>query len=259
MVMMMTLAIPAFNAMRGGGDFFSEVYSIAGAFEQARAYAVANNTYVLAGITEVSGAVDSSVSPQVSGTGRVAMAIIASRNGIRPYQGLFPTALNTYVLLGYNNGAAFYIVTKLSTFPNLHLVDLQYSGSQPPASGGMARPALSSTTYDLSSASYPSPTSGFNCQFAWPLGSSLKSGSSPQPQYTFVKVVEFDPQGSARVISTGNPSSYPDNIPPYIEVGLQPSHGRRALGPPQSQTTGAGEIAAVQITGISGAVNTYFP
>jgi prepilin-type N-terminal cleavage/methylation domain-containing protein len=52
MVVMMRLAIPAFNAIRGGTDFTSEVYDIAGTFEQARSYAMANNTYVLAGIFE---------------------------------------------------------------------------------------------------------------------------------------------------------------------------------------------------------------
>ena len=87
-VVMTTLAIPAFNAIRGGTDFTSEVYNIAGTYDQARAYAVANNTYVLAGIAEVSSALDSSVTPQVTGTGRVAMAVIASKTGTRPYQSL---------------------------------------------------------------------------------------------------------------------------------------------------------------------------
>ena len=46
----------ALHTIRGGTDFTSEVYEIAGLFDQARAYATANNTYVLAGIDEVSSA-----------------------------------------------------------------------------------------------------------------------------------------------------------------------------------------------------------
>jgi hypothetical protein len=79
------------------------------------------------------------------------------------------------------------------------------------------------------------------------------------PQYTFVKVVEFDPQGSARVISGSNPASFPDAIPQYIEIGLQPAHGAVAAGPPADQATHAGQIAAIQINGISGAVQMYRP
>src|ERR1700678_672955 len=68
-VLMMTLAIPAFNAIRGGTDFTSQVYDISGTLEQARAYAMANNTFVLVGIAEVSAQQSTSANPQVSGTG----------------------------------------------------------------------------------------------------------------------------------------------------------------------------------------------
>src|ERR1700683_5155425 len=83
--LMTAAAVPAFNALRGGADFTSQVYEIAGLFDQARSYATANNTYVLAGIKEVSAAYDTSVNPQVSGTGRIAVALIASNSGTRPY------------------------------------------------------------------------------------------------------------------------------------------------------------------------------
>ena len=87
-VLVSSLAIPAFNVIRGGTDFTSEVYEIAGLFDQARAYATANNTYVLAGIEEVSSAQDTTANPQVAGTGRIAVAILASKSGTRPYQSL---------------------------------------------------------------------------------------------------------------------------------------------------------------------------
>jgi type II secretory pathway pseudopilin PulG len=243
-VVMTTLSIPAFNAIRGGTDFTSEVYDVAGMLNQARSYAIANDTYVLAGIIEVSGAQDSSASTQVIGTGRIAMAIIASKSGTRPYQSLINAGtLGNWVSQSlYITGTAFVPVTQLMTFTNLHMVDLQ----PPPSSGAgtMARPSVSQY-YDLPNASCTSST-----WFGWPLGKS---------QYTFSKVIEFDPQGCARIISASNPASYPDGVPQFIEIGLQPAHGTIAAGPPSSQSTGAGQIAAIQITGVSGANQTYRP
>ena len=251
MVLMMTLCIPAFNAIRGGADFTSEVYDVAGTLDQARAYAVANNTYVLAGIVEVSGAQDSSATPQVTGTGRIAMAILASESGTRPYQGLLNTnTLANWRTSGYGAGAAFVAVTKLMVLTNIHLVDLQNGSSSPPQSGSMARPAVA-TYYNLSNTAGTSST-----QFAWPLGTNPSASNA---QYTFAKVIEFDPQGCARIIYTGNTASYPDAVPQYLEIGHQPAHGTTAAGPPASQSTNSGQIAAIQINGISGAVHTYRP
>ena len=253
MVLMMTLCIPAFNAIRGGADFTSEVYDVAGTLDQARAYAVANNTYVLAGIVEVSGAQDSSATPQVTGTGRIAMAILASESGTRPYQGLLNTnTLANWRTSGYGAGAAFVAVTKLMVLTNIHLVDLQNGSSSPPQSGSMARPAVA-TYYNLSNTAGTSSTG-----FAWPLGTKLFN-ANPQPQYTFAKVIEFDPEGCARIINTANPPSYPDAVPQYLEIGLQPAHGTVAAGPPSSQSANPGQIAAIQIMGISGAIHTYRP
>jgi type II secretory pathway pseudopilin PulG len=252
-VVMTGLAVPAFNAIRGGADFTSEIYDIAGTLQQGRAYAIANNTYVLVGMEEVSSSLDTAASPQVSGIGRIAVAIVASKSGTRPYQSLINGGtLSTWETSAYGSGSAFEPVINLMSFPNLHLVDLQNSGSAPPESGNMARPAVT-MYYNLSSAMGTSST-----EFAWPLGTKLLN-SSPEPQYVFTKVIEFDPGGTARVISTANPPSYPDAIPQYLEIGLQPTRGGMAAGPPSSQAFGSGEIAAIQINGITGAVNIYRP
>jgi hypothetical protein len=137
-------------------------------------------------------------------------------------------------------------------FQNIHLVDLQYNGASAltlPTSGPMARPALGTYYYDLSNASYGISSTSFG----WPLGTVISINGSPKPQYKFSKVIEFDPQGSARFICTNNTSSYPDAIPLYLEIGLQPSYGGTAAGPQGSQ------IAAIQISGLSGAVHIYRP
>jgi Tfp pilus assembly protein FimT len=247
-VIMMTLAIPAFNAIRGGTDFTSEVYDISNTLEQSRAYAMANNTYVMVGIGEYAASQSSSASPQSAGTGRVAIAVIASKDGTQPYRSLLnsnPNTLATWPTV-YGSGGAFVAVTKVMTFQNLHLADLQSTSQTLPTSGNMARPAVSAY-YDIgnTSTAYNSAT-----PFAWPLGARL--AGSPQPQYTFNKVIEFDPQGSARIISTTNLNA----IPYCIEIGLQPTHGVTAI--PLASTT-SGQIAAIQIDGMSGATRTYRP
>src|SRR5438105_3601842 len=84
-VMLMALAVPAFNAIKGGRDLTSAAYDIAGTFEQARAYAVANHTYAWVGIGEFDASKAASLAPQVSGTGRVAIVVVASKDGTRGY------------------------------------------------------------------------------------------------------------------------------------------------------------------------------
>jgi len=245
-VVMTGLAIPAFNAIRGGTDFTSEVYILARTFDEARAYAMANNTYVLVGIAELAATQSTTANPQVSGTGRVSMVVLASTAGTRPYRNL----LNTNTLTPqnwqttYGNGSAFAPVSQLISFQNLHLADLQ-SGTPPlPTTGNMARPAVSAC-YDVPNVSGTSAT-----PIAWPLGTQLSG--SPAAQYTFNKVIEFDPQGTARIISTANLTS----IPYSIEIGLQPTNGA-TVSPPVTGSTG--EIAAIQITGISGITHIYRP
>lgn len=256
MVLLMTLAIPAYNAISGGVDFTSEVYNMAGTLDQARAYAMANDTYVLVGIIELSAAQSASANPQSGAAGgRIEMAAIASKSGNRPYSGLFgsPISLPTWSTTVYNSTGytSFLAVTPLMTFQNIHMVDLQ-SGFNTMAStmGGMTRPAITIPYYNLSN-----PLGTSNTQFAWPLGSKF----NPSPQYTFEKVIEFDPDGSSRIFSYANPafSSFPDAIPQYVEIGLQAAHGTYVPAPPTQQNQG--QLAAIQINGISGAVRMYRP
>jgi prepilin-type N-terminal cleavage/methylation domain-containing protein len=261
-VLITTLAVPAFNAIRGGTDFASEVYTISDTLQEARAYAMSYNTFVLVGFMETNAAISSSVSPQASGLGRVAMAVIASKDGTRPYQ----TLLNTPALTGtawelstspnYGSGAAFVPVSKLMTFPNLHLLDLQPANGQravPTTISGMLRPAVLPAN-DISNQSGACISA---TPFAWPIGSGFNS--SPPPQYGFTQVIEFDPQGSARIISgaAGALTTNQDAIPHYIEIGLQPSNGPVLNAAPLTELNG--QMAAVQIDGMSGATRIYRP
>src|SRR5262249_31560887 len=87
--LLMVLIAPAFTSMKAGADFTNSVYGIQGVLENARTYAKANRTYVFVGFAEVDSSVDPSVSPQVTTGatpyGRVAVAVVGSKDGTRQF------------------------------------------------------------------------------------------------------------------------------------------------------------------------------
>src|SRR5438477_6221043 len=104
MILVAAFIAPAFTTMRSAGDATSTVYNIGGVLEQARSYAIANNTYVWIGFKEVDASKDASVSPQATGVGRVAIAIVASKDGTRGYDAT-SSSLPNPAWVTYNNGA----------------------------------------------------------------------------------------------------------------------------------------------------------
>jgi len=247
MALMMALVIPAFTAMAGGSSLVSTAASIKELLQQARSYAMANNTFVFVGVTEVSGAQGSSVSPQAPGTGRVALGLVASRDGTCGYDPNNPQGgwLNTP-----NNGANLVSIDRLQHFDNFHLADFSTFASGTggfTGTGAMTRPALQSTRQSVGNPKCVSAT-----QFSWPLGSVYGSG-----QYNFSTVIEFDPQGVARIqLNNQGSGTTGSTVVTYLEIDLQPAHGSTFLPVTDPNT---GNIAAIQITGITGAVQAYMP
>src|SRR5437762_11231767 len=82
MILLTALLTPAFTNLKRAGDVTSAAYTIKGVLEQARTYAMANNTYTWAG----SFAEDASTSiPAILGSGRLVMSIVASTDGTNVY------------------------------------------------------------------------------------------------------------------------------------------------------------------------------
>ena len=136
------LIAPAFTTIKGGTDVTSAAYTIKGVLDTARTYAKANNTYTWVGFKEVDVSQDASVSPQASaGTGRVAMAIVASKDGTRGYDITSNPLPIPSAWTNYNNGANLVAVGKLQYLNNVHL-----AGALTTA-GNMARPNVSSNNY----------------------------------------------------------------------------------------------------------------
>jgi prepilin-type N-terminal cleavage/methylation domain-containing protein len=235
--LLMVLIVPAFTNIKSGTDATSAAYTIKGALDTARTYAKANNTFVWVGFKEVDVSQDASVTPQTSGTGRVAIAIVASKNGQRGYDITNPI-LPSPAWTSYNNGANLVALTKLQRLDNVHLATtLNGTLNPPPTSGNMARPYIASNNYIIGNA----PTSV--TPFDWPLGSALNAG-----QYSFQKVINFDPQGVARIQYSTNS----DSIGAYTEIGLQQTHGTAV-------DTASPNVAAIQLGGVGGSVTIYRP
>lgn len=242
--LLLVLIAPAFTSMKSGSDFTDAIYGIQGVLESARTYAKANRTYVFVGFAEVDSSVDPSTNPQPAGHGRVAVAVVASKDGTRQFQ-YTTTNQGSDWTANYSNGARLTAVGKLQRYENLHFVDVNFP-SWPPSShpnSNMARYQPTSNTYNLG-------TSSSVTRFSWPLGSSLGNG-----QYNFAIVVNFDPTGIARVATSTNA----DEIASVVEIDLLTTHGTAPSPTPTQFNQDVGNHAAIQITAMNGAIRVYRP
>lgn len=193
-------AVPAMNGIRGGQSLTKSAYDVAGVLEQARAYAMARNTYVYVGLAEASDtASDVQLTP---GGGRLLVGVMASKSGVRP--------LSSDELIP---------MSRLQKYENLKLDTLGTDGN-------MAR----QTGSDVVSFADASAT-GF-AGFTW----NGAGGAS----VAFSKVIEFDPTGVARFTKK-------DNIDAWIEIPLKPARSN------------GGDVAALQVDGVTGVVRIYRP
>jgi len=246
---LLVLVGPAFTTMKSGSDVTSAIYEVKGLLENARAYAKTNHSYVFVGFAEVDSSIDASVSPQISTGdtpyGRVAVAVVASKDGTSQYH-YATTDQGTDWKANYANGAHLVAVGKLQTYENVHFVPVDFGSWSPGAhpDSKMARYQPTGPPYILSNAASTSVT-----PFTWPLGSPLDSGY----QYRFDRVINFDPTGIARIATANNG----DAIAHVIEIDFQPTHGTVVPAPPEDQDVGT--HAVIQLGTTSGAVRVYRP
>jgi len=220
------LLVPALGTISNGGGMSSAVTGISGLLEQARAYSMGNNTYVYVGIQEVN-AISSNSVPAASGTGQLVIAVVASQNGTRPYTTLATTPITPSLV---NPGIG--MIDKIHSFAGVHLVSPSAAMNGPNMTG---RPtATSASVVDISKATATTT-------FQWPFTGA--------PNYSFNKVIEFDPQGVARVQQG---SAYSASVSDYLEITLVATHGNAAVAT-------AADQAAIQVDGITGAVRFYRP
>ena len=224
---LLVLMAPAFTTLKSAGDVTSAANTIKGVLDQARTYAMANNTYSWVGFYEEDVSTPST-NPATPGTGRIVVSIVASKDGTMIYTG----NLSSSVILDPPTSTALIQVGKLAKIDNVHLKTFPTPPptSTPPPDTFDTRPAVSSTA-QIGDSTPPNPSLTFH----YPVGSS-------SPQYTFVKAVQFSPRGEA-VIDNSNYTSTP-----VSEIGIQPTHG---------VTLSLTNNSAIQLTGMSGDVKIY--
>jgi len=254
--LLMVLIAPAFTSIKSGSDFSSAVNGIRDVLENARTYAKANRTYVFVGLAEADSSVDSGVSPQVTTGatpyGRVAVAVVASKDGTRHFnyatsnQGADWQANYVNSTKPEYLGAHLTAVGKLQRFENLHFIPVDFGPWDPTThpNSKMARYQPTGPPYILGNAASTSAT-----PFTWPLGSPLNSGY----QYRFNRVMYFDPIGVARIATATNA----DAIAHVMEIDFQPSHGTAIPTMPTNQDVG--NHAVLQLGTTDGAVRVYRP
>lgn len=113
---MMAVTVPAFNVLKSTGDISTAAYDIASTLEQARAYAMANNTFVYVGFAEVS-----QMDATKQGNGQILMSAMGSKSGSRNFDSKNLVAL-----------------TRMRKMPNVRLED------NIPNSGSLTRPVVQS-------------------------------------------------------------------------------------------------------------------
>lgn len=244
---LLLLLAPAFTSLKQAGGVTSAAYTIKGVLEQARATALASDTYTWVGFYEED-ASQPSTTPSTPGSGRLVLAIVASVDGTNIYGGntgtIDPTKLRH--------------VGKLVKIENVHLPLFAIGtgtgerfDSRPPLQSDPPPAVYNYSRFGELNGTAPNVapyTSPYN--FQYPVGNPV-----PPAQYTFTKLLQFSPLGEARV----NGDSY--QIRRVIEIGLVQTHGV-AIPPPTSgagtsTATYAGNAVALQVTGFAGNVKIY--
>src|SRR5438477_2648668 len=250
-ILLTALLTPAFTNLKRAGDVTSAGYTIKGVLEQARTYAMANNTYTWVGFYEEDVS-QPSTNPPTPGVGRLVISIVAAKDGV---QGFDPTAVASAT--NRLDIARLIQVGKLTKIDNVHL-PLFAIPTGTPGNTFDTRPAVQNdpvvgyndSRFGELNASPPNtaPVSNNGSSkfpFQYPVGNPI-----PTAQYTFTKTLQFDSRGEARINS-----SY--DVRAVIEIGLLPTHGNVAPTPTPSAGNYIANAVAVQLNGVAGNVKVY--
>ena len=234
------LLLPALTGPQRARDLTNAAQKIADAFDLARTYAIANNTYVWLGIYEesdrASGPTNST--PPYPGQGRVILATVASRDGTTACQDPASTTTTRIALVP----TQIIQVGQLIRIANIHITDIG-----PPSASSTSTPDPSSIE---GRPNYPyvfgSPTVDYQNRISsddlhTPFNQTLYPFVAQG--YTFHKTVRFNPRGEAHINSTYS-------LRRVAEIGIRDAHGT---------TVGSGDsdIVAIQFSGMTGRCRIY--
>jgi len=182
-IVLMTVAVvPAFNGIQGAGNVTKAAYDVSSLLDQAKSYAMANNTYVFVGIAERDG-----LDATKTGVGQIVVSVMGSKDGTRAF--------------GANN-ANLAPISKLRRLSNVHL------GDTLPNSGALSRPSVADS-YRVGNSAFQAESTFTSSGISFskiiqfdPAGTAAVQASSPLiPQWMEVGMV---PARGNTVISEQN-------------------------------------------------------
>ena len=245
-VVLMLLLVPAFTSLKSAGDITSAAYTIKGALEQARAYAMANSTYTWVGFYEESATATTptNVAPPYPGKGRLLIATVFSTDGTKIFEDTDVSAPLP--------PARVRQIGKLTKIEGIHVTDVGPPPSPPPSptpapdsfDGRPNLPYAEGSPFD-----HYNRISSDNPNGKQVSGDQTKFPFSTQ-DYTFYKTIRFSPRGEANINSTYT-------FKHLAEIGLIQTHGDAAPTPPSGTGTYSGSPVAIQFSAVGGNLKIY--
>jgi Tfp pilus assembly protein FimT len=244
--LLVVLAIPAFTTRKSADEVTNAAYTIAGVLEQARNYALSNNTYVWVGFYEENSTATSptNATPPYPGKGRLVVAAISSVDGTKIFDDADPPTFLPAVRIKQ--------LGRLTRVEGIHMTEIGAPPSptpfSPPDPNGIdGRPAQPYAD--------GSPFDHYNRISSDDPGTKQVNGDRTQfpfvaQSYTFYKTVRFSPRGEANINSTYS-------LKHAAEIGLISTHGNSAPTPPTSPARYSGNVVALQFNGIGGNIKIY--
>lgn len=225
---LLVAVVPAFTTIRTAGDITIAAYTIKDTLEQARTYAMANNTYVWVGFYEeaTTAGGPTNTSPPYSGTGRVVMASVYSNDGTRIFDNSDPA--------GSLPSTRIRQLGKLTRIEGIHFTDI----GRPPGGSFDTLDGRSDWPYTNAAGIGADHFNRINSESA----DTTRFNFTTQ-NYTFYKTVRFNPRGEANLNSTYA-------LRNVAEIGIRPTHG-------DAVDANTRNVVAIQFGGVAGNFKIY--
>jgi prepilin-type N-terminal cleavage/methylation domain-containing protein len=232
---------PAFTTIKSAGDITAAASTITGVLDQARNYALANNTYACVGFYEedTTATTPTNAAPPYPGKGRVLIATVFSTDGTKIYADSDPIAQLPTDRIRQ--------VGKLVRIEGIHITDIGAPPSPTPS------PTPSSDSLDGRPDWPYTYAAGISADHFNRISSDSADTTKfafRAQNYTFSKTVRFNPRGEANLNSTYSFKN-------AAEIGLVPTHGKSVPTPPPSGLPYSGNVVAIQFSAVGGNFKIY--
>jgi type II secretory pathway pseudopilin PulG len=236
---LLSLALPAVGAIQSASQFSATVERLAETLALARTTAITQHRYVYVGFLQKQ---TGPAAASASASGPLWVLTAQSENATRGYDAARPSDS-----WGRAYGTTLWLKPqgRLQSFERVHLASTL---GAPPETGPMGKTAGRQDVGRFYRLGHEA------CRSVTPLTHPLNTApDSPQCELLFEKVIQFDPQGTARIQYASNG----DEIKQCIEIGLLPIRGAH---PPADEILAAqSNCAALQLSPLTGAIRIYRP